>query len=153
MLPYDLSDEYPATIMAIANSVANISGVTTTVLAGQVLGNQGGSFERWNLLINLIAGVNIVGGLAFSILVKAEPIDFTANQKGDNSQLNLGGTSASGCKQPICAEVEPEKQETTPKVEESGLVKDESEGGCASQEAVEGSDAPSVTNECKVSKL
>ena len=76
MLPYDLSLEYPATIMAIANSFANISAVTTTTVAAIVLGDHGGSFERWNKLIYLIAGVNLVGGLGFIYLVKAEPIDF-----------------------------------------------------------------------------
>ena len=75
MLPYDLSSKYPATIMAIANSVANLSAVTTTALAGLILGDQGGSYDRWNLLIYLIAGANVLGGLAFTVLVKAEPID------------------------------------------------------------------------------
>lgn len=76
MLPYDLSQEYPATIMSIANSVANVSGITTTTLAGLILGDEGGSYQRWNLLIYLIAGANMFGGLAFSFLVRAEPIDF-----------------------------------------------------------------------------
>lgn len=76
VLPYDLSDEYPATIMAIANSVANVSGITTTLLAGWILGDQGGSYERWNILIRLVGGINILGGLAFSLLVKAKPIVF-----------------------------------------------------------------------------
>lgn len=76
VLPYDLSDEYPATIAAIGNSIANLSGITTTVIAGQILGNQGGSYDRWNLLIRLIGIVNILGGLAFTILVSAKPIIF-----------------------------------------------------------------------------
>lgn len=80
MLPYDLSDQYPATIMAIANSVANFSGVTTTYLAGAILGNQSGSYSRWNILMYLIAGANLLGGLAFVLLVKAEPIDFTKSK-------------------------------------------------------------------------
>lgn len=79
MLPYDLSLEYPATIMAIANSIANVSGITITTLAGLILGDHGGSYDRWNILIRLIGGTNILGGLAFSILVKAEPIDFSSN--------------------------------------------------------------------------
>lgn len=81
MLPYDLSDQYPATIMAIANSVANLSGVTTTVLAGLVLGDQGGSYARWNILIYVIVGANVVGGLAFLLLVKAERINFDEDPK------------------------------------------------------------------------
>lgn len=76
ILPYDLSDEYPATIMAIANSVANLSAITTTTLAGLILGNQGGSYDRWNILIYLIVGANLIGGSVFVWLVNAEPIDF-----------------------------------------------------------------------------
>jgi hypothetical protein len=103
MLPYDLSEEYPATIMAIANSVANLSAVTITTLTAIVLGDQGGSFERWNKLIYLIAGVNLIGGICFTCLVKAEPIDFGATRGGGdnasekrNDGLDLEGRLAAG---------------------------------------------------------
>lgn len=76
MLPYDLSGEYPATIMAIANSIANFSAIAMTNLAGFILGDQGGSYERWNILIYFIVGVNLFGGLVFMLFVRAEPIDF-----------------------------------------------------------------------------
>lgn len=89
MLPYDLSLEYPATIMAIANSVANMSGVTSTLLAAVILGEQGGSYSRWNILIYLIAGVNIIGGTLFNCLVKAEPIDFSES-KGAKKDVESG---------------------------------------------------------------
>ena len=92
MLPYDLSEEYPATIMSIANSIANLSGITTPTVAGFVLADEGGSYHKWNMLIYLIVGANVVGGLAFMFLVKAEPIDFASGetdvktgQKSDNS--------------------------------------------------------------------
>lgn len=95
MLPYDLSDEYPATIMAIANSVANLSGVTTTVLVSFVLGDQGGSYTRWNIIIYLVAGVNFLGATAFLFLVKAKPIDFTSSKKRqedlERAQVNNDG--------------------------------------------------------------
>lgn len=81
MLPYDLSEKYPATIMAIANSFANLSGVTTTEISRFVLGSQAASFHRWNILIYMVAGANIVGCLAFSILVEAEPIDFEKKKR------------------------------------------------------------------------
>lgn len=101
MIPYDLSDEYPATIMAIANSIANVSGVTTTVVAGLILGDQGGSYERWNILIYLIVVVNAVGGLVFILLVKAEPIDLSGSKKKKQSEQKANndtelGTSESG---------------------------------------------------------
>jgi hypothetical protein len=89
MLPYDLSEEYPATIMAIANSLANISAVTTTTAAAFILGDQGGSFERWNTLIYFVAGMNLLGGLAFTFLVKAEPIDFSDDRNDSNQTKDL----------------------------------------------------------------
>lgn len=95
MLPYDLSDQYPATIMAIANSIANFSGVTTTSLAGLILGGQSGSYDRWNVLINLIAGANLLGGLAFVVLVKAEPIEFKSSRRKDIEQQPNGNWTAS----------------------------------------------------------
>lgn len=100
MLPYDLSEEYPATIMGIANSVANISGITTTVIAGFVLGDQGGNYARWNILMYLIVCVNIIGGAAFLLLVKAEPIDFEDDKSKKNSpqpirvDMELGQSSS-----------------------------------------------------------
>lgn len=87
MLPYDLSSKYPATIMAVANTVANMSAITTTTLAGLILRDQGGSFWRWNLLIYLIAGANLLGGLAFSLLVKAEPIDLRVKRKESSDKM------------------------------------------------------------------
>lgn len=99
MLPYDLSEEYPATIMSIANSVANISGITTTTLAAIVLGDQGGSYHRWNILIYLIAGANLIGGLAFTLLVKAEQIDFDADTKTcKTNEQDLEATAAAAAK-------------------------------------------------------
>lgn len=80
MLPYDLSEEYPATIMAIANSVANLSASIVTTMATLVLGDQAGSFDRWNILLYIIAGTNLLGGLSFCFLVKAEPIKFDKKQ-------------------------------------------------------------------------
>lgn len=86
MLPYDLSEKYPATIMAIANSIANISAVTTTTVTALVLGDQGSSYARWNILIYLIAGANIVGATIFNLIIRAEPID-----QSDESQDDVNG--------------------------------------------------------------
>lgn len=91
MLPYDLSEEYPATIMAIANSVANVSAITTTTLAGLILGNEGGSYARWNILMYLIVGANLVGGSVFLLLVKAEPIEL---DKKTRTKADLEAPSA-----------------------------------------------------------
>lgn len=88
MLPYDLSEKYPATIMAIANSVANLSAVTTTTVTALILGDQGGSYARWNTLIYLIAGANIAGATIFNLIVKAEPIDGTSTS-ADSTKKEL----------------------------------------------------------------
>ncbi|CAA2962122.1 sialin-like [Olea europaea subsp. europaea] len=84
MLPYDLSEEYPATIMAIANSIANMSGMIVTTMTGIILGDQGGSQARWNIIIALIACLDALGGLLFCLLVKAEPIDFDSKRKSNS---------------------------------------------------------------------
>lgn len=88
MLPYDLTEEYPATIMAIANSVSNTSGICVTLLAGFILGDQGGSYDRWNILIYLISGLLTFGALMFALLIKAESVDFNEDyvkKEGKNS--------------------------------------------------------------------
>lgn len=69
MLPHDLSDEYPATIMAIANSIANTSGALVTLFTGIVLGDKGGSQARWNTVILTVGAVDIFGGLMFNLLI------------------------------------------------------------------------------------
>lgn len=89
MLPYDLSDEFPATIAAVANSVANISGIVTTGLATWIVGKQGGSMTRWHKLIYLYSGANFVGGLAFSIFVKAEPIDSDSSKRKSTFETDI----------------------------------------------------------------
>ncbi|CAA2962120.1 inorganic phosphate cotransporter [Olea europaea subsp. europaea] len=89
MLPYDLSEEYPATIMAIANSLANLSGITVTALTGFVLGNEAGSQSRWNTVIGIIACFDILGGLLFCFLIKAEPIDFSSKKSKSKSSKQM----------------------------------------------------------------
>lgn len=96
MLPYDLSEEFPATIMGFANCLANMSGVTLTLFTGQVLANQGGNFARWNIIIGLIAALNFVGGLVFTCFVRAEPLDFGKSSGGgggggDDEEEDLPG--------------------------------------------------------------
>lgn len=75
VLPYDLSEEYPATILAIANSLSNLTAISIPILVGLILNDQGGSSYRWNIIMYLIGGSNLLGSLIFALLVKAEPID------------------------------------------------------------------------------
>lgn len=81
LLPYELSDEYLATIVSIANSVSNTTGITVTSLTGVILGDQGGNYKRWNIILWIIALVNFVGGMSFCSMVKAERINFNPKQK------------------------------------------------------------------------
>lgn len=97
MLPYDLSEQYPATIMSIANSIANLSGITTTTLAALILGDQGASYTRWNIFIYLVAGVNLVGGLVFVLLVKAEPIDFESKKSKKEPTAPIRSVGVDDC--------------------------------------------------------
>lgn len=76
MLPYDLSEKYPATIMAIANSIANFSASITTTTASAILGERDTSYDRWSTLMFVISGANFIGASIFNLLVRAEPIDF-----------------------------------------------------------------------------
>ncbi|CAA2962125.1 inorganic phosphate cotransporter isoform X1 [Olea europaea subsp. europaea] len=76
ILPYDLSEDYPATIVAIANCVANTSGFVVPTVTSLILGDQGGSQTRWNYVIAFIACADLLGGILFCLLVKAERIDF-----------------------------------------------------------------------------
>jgi hypothetical protein len=83
MLPYDLSEEYPSTIMAVTTSVAKISPDAVTILTPMVLDGQSGSFDRWNNMIYILTGLNLAGALFFTFVVKAELINLTYGQVND----------------------------------------------------------------------
>lgn len=85
VLPVDLSIEYAASIMAIANSTANLSGIllppmvsyllTFTEVFGISFGDVSQS-ARWDLVWWIVGGVVTAGGLAFVCRVEAEIQDF-----------------------------------------------------------------------------
>lgn len=79
MLPYDLSERYPATIMAVANSIANFSASITTTLCSIILGKEDTSYYRWSILMFAISGANFIGASIFNLVVRAEPIDLDDN--------------------------------------------------------------------------
>lgn len=89
MLPYDLSEEYPATIMAIGNSVATISAPSLTALTGWVLGDEKHSVRRWNIILLLIAAYNAIAGAYFALYVKAEPLQFDENDSKPPGNNNI----------------------------------------------------------------
>lgn len=89
MLPYDLSSEYVATIAAFSSSLANASSVAMTSLTGFVIGKQGKNYKRWNIVIITVALANLVGGLAFCSMVKAESIDYKLRKKDKSAVDNV----------------------------------------------------------------
>lgn len=81
VLPIDLSQEYSASIMAIANSLANFSGILLPQIVALVLDGQMDNAERWNTIWRIVGSLMVVGGLAFTFGVKAKIQDFSAKQK------------------------------------------------------------------------
>lgn len=73
MLPYDLSSEYPASIVGFAHSISIFSGVALTTICEVVLGENTEDSERWSCLFYLLAGMLAFGGTIFVIMVKAKP--------------------------------------------------------------------------------
>lgn len=78
LVPYDLSDKYPATIMAMANSFSSTSGFLVPILSTTLVSSEDAhDLEMWSQFLYTIAGINVIGGLIFMIMVKAEKIKFT----------------------------------------------------------------------------
>lgn len=87
--PVDLSIEYSASIMAIANSLANLSGIVLPKVVSFILGNQLDSSERWDFVWWIVGGLSISGGLIYACMVKAEIQEFTTDKK--NNGIADGG--------------------------------------------------------------
>lgn len=96
VLPIDLSQDYSASIMAIANSLANFSGIILPRIVALVLDDQLDSSDRWNTIWTIVGGIMILGGLAFTFGVKAKIQDFSSaseeekKDKMDIVELELG---------------------------------------------------------------
>jgi MFS family permease len=94
VLPVDLTTEYAASIMAIANSMANISGIVMPQMVSLLLANHLTSSTRWNHVWWMVCAIMTSGGLVFSLFVKAELQDFNRSrsekkkQKRDDRSLN-----------------------------------------------------------------
>lgn len=83
MTPVDLTSEYSASIMAIANSVANLSGMVLPPLVSFILDGQPTSSERWNMVWWTIGTIIVTGGLAFVCFVEAELQNFRHEKKSE----------------------------------------------------------------------
>jgi len=73
MVPYDLSNKYPASIVAFTHSVSISSGLYVPTLCGLILGEDTDNPNRWSILYNLLGGSLILGGLVFCLVLKAKP--------------------------------------------------------------------------------
>lgn len=73
MIPYDLSERYPATIVGVAQSLSVLSGFIVPTLCSLILGNENTDPKRWDFMFNLLAGALTFGGLVFVCAVKAKP--------------------------------------------------------------------------------
>ena len=92
VLPVDITTEYSASIMAIANSVANLSGILLPAIVSLILSNELQSQARWNLVWWTIGAVMASGGLVFIVFVEARVQDFASNKLARRS----GGGIAKG---------------------------------------------------------
>lgn len=79
--PIDLSNEYSASIMAIANSCANLSGIIQPKFVAFLLGDDPLSTDNWNLVWRTLGATLVGGGLLFTFLVNAKIQDFTTKNE------------------------------------------------------------------------
>lgn len=85
MTPVDLSTEYSASIMAIANSMANFSGMVLPPLVSFILDGQTTSSARWNMVWWTVGAIIASGGLAFACRVEAELQEFRPEKERKSS--------------------------------------------------------------------
>lgn len=88
VLPVDLSTEYAASIMAIANSLANLSGLVMPPVVSWLLANELTNPERWKRVWWVISATLICGGLVFTTFGKAKLQDFTGGKRAKSAKGN-----------------------------------------------------------------
>lgn len=81
VLPIDLTTEYSASIMAIANSAANLSGIILPPVVSFFLANQLTSSDNWNQVWRFVSTVMACGGIMFTCIVKAKIQGFNEGKK------------------------------------------------------------------------
>lgn len=82
VLPVDLSLEYSASIMAITNSTANLSGIVLPQIVALILDDQQSNPELWNRVWLVVGGFIISVGVVFIFRAEAEIQDFSKKPKG-----------------------------------------------------------------------
>lgn len=96
MTPVDLTTEYSASIMAIANSVANLSGMVLPPLVSFILQGQTTSSMRWNMVWWTVGAIICTGGLTYVSRVEGElqnfrPDDDKMDEKNDGPEEKDNG--------------------------------------------------------------
>lgn len=81
MMPYDLSPTYSGTIMAVANSFANTTGYILPEIATATLGNDRENPDKWRVMLLIASGLIALGGVVFSVVVKAKIQSFDPSWK------------------------------------------------------------------------
>lgn len=81
VLPIDLTNHYSASIMAIANTVANLSGIILPPMVSFLLADDNTDPIRWHLVWWFVAGLMILGGFAFCFFVEAKVQPFDERKK------------------------------------------------------------------------
>lgn len=89
LVPYDLSENYPATIAAIGNSFSSMSGFVIPILKTAIISDSTDSVSAWNYYILAIALLQTIGGFIFIFNVKAKKLDFTVRDDDNTSSSNV----------------------------------------------------------------
>lgn len=87
VLPVDLTTEYAASIMAIANSLANVSGIVMPQIVSMLLANQLNSAANWNRVLWFVSCTMICGGSVFTLFVRAELQDFHKRRTSKETEM------------------------------------------------------------------
>lgn len=109
IIPIDLSNDYPASIMALANSLANLSGVLLPLIAFNILGDDVNNKENWNYIWMLVGLISMGGGALWLFFVEAKLQDFS--RPCLCCDTSLGDTGPNTCGESI-EEVESHIEET-----------------------------------------
>lgn len=77
LLPPELSREYPGTVMAYANAIANLACAIGPTITGKVLPETGATYEDWRIIWFASACVSLASGLLFVLLADNSPQDLS----------------------------------------------------------------------------
>ena len=82
LMPPELSKDYPGTVMALANSFANVAGFVGPYIVTWIVGETTSDYEAWRPLWLLSAAIFVLGGLVFSLFAQNEQQNYCKRPKG-----------------------------------------------------------------------